>query len=185
MNNNKAKLSAEALLSVLDQQDCGVITVNEAGLITQINTTAERLTGWSESEALHQNIGHVYGANFGDTGRTQALTQHILEGSGTGSSSTLVELTSLSGKKHMVKHAAMPLFDETSSPTGAILSFRDVTTSLELEEKLTHSKNTLQSIIDNFPLPMGAENRDGQLVIINQAFTDILGRTKESCLGQD
>jgi len=169
---------------VLDQQGCGIIAINAAGIITQMNARAEKLTGWSESEALQQDIGLVYGANFGNATKRSPLTQHILENSNASASSAPVELTSLSGKKYMVNHAAMPLFNEQSQLTGVVLSFRDITSSLELEEQLANSNNTLQSIIDDFPLPMGATNLSGQLTLVNEAFAELLGRSKESCLGQ-
>jgi len=184
LKNNKPKLSSEALLSVLDQQGCGIIAINAAGIITQMNARAEKLTGWSESEALQQDIGLVYGANFGNATKSSPLTQHILESSNASAPSAPIELTSLSGKKYMVNHAAMPLFDEQSQLTGVALSFRDITNSLELEEQLANSNNTLQSIIDNFPLPMGITNLNGQLTLVNEAFAELLGRSKESCLGQ-
>ena len=182
MKNNKPELTIEALLSVLDKQSCCVITINTAGIITQMNTRAEELTGWSEREALQQDIGLVYGANFGSATKGRPLTQYILES--TSAPSIPIELTSLSGKKYIVKHSAIPLFNEQSQLTGVVLNFRDITSSIELEDQLASSRNALQSIIDSFPLPAGATNLNGQLIIVNEVFAELLGRTKESCLGQ-
>lgn len=149
-----------------------------------MNARAEELTGWSEREALYQDIGLVYGANFGTAAKGRPLTQHILESASTSVPSAPITLTSLSGKKYIVNHSAIPLFDQESQLTGVVLNFRDITSSFELEDQLTRSRNTLQSIIDSFPLPAGATNLNGQLVIVNEVFAELLGRTKESCLGQ-
>ncbi|MBL4606647.1 MAG: PAS domain S-box protein [Pseudomonadales bacterium] len=179
MKNNKSKISAETLLAILDQQDCGLIQVDKQGLITHINATAQKLTGWPEEEALSEHINTVYNASADD----RSLVQSVLETSEASAPLAPQKLIALSGKKYIIKHSVTPLFDD-SSLNGALLSFRDVSKRYELEERLRSSHNTQQSIIDNYPLPIGIKDLNGKLVVANEACAKFFGRSIEKLIGQ-
>jgi PAS domain S-box-containing protein len=114
----------------------GVITTDLSGTILLINSVAETLTGWTQSEAVRQPLEAVF-RNFQPETREPcdnsfaALTRRAAS-LGTGRSSILVarDLT-----ERPIEESAAPLRDPEGRTIGMVLAFRDITDALRIQEE--------------------------------------------------
>ena len=117
--------------AVLDQLTVGLITADTAGMVTMINACGQSLTGWSEREALGQNVAQVL-MMPGAAGKV-STTANVLEAALHGQEDSGVEgtacLVSKSGRETWVQHQASPVRDERRQVVGASLVFWPVAVS--------------------------------------------------------
>ena len=122
----KAKAEHHWLIDSLDTIGDAVIATNPQGQINFINQTAALLTGWSQAEALGQDVAAIFHIIHDKTGLplenpiTKALREGLLEG---------VEGETLLIDKAGVgwpidKHAA-PIRDKTGQIVEVVLVFRN------------------------------------------------------------
>ena len=116
-----------------------VITTDPAGMITYLNPTAERLTGWRTSEALGQPLGTVLtliseatrqpiediAARCLHEGRAVDLADGVL-------------LLRRDGTEVAIEDSAAPLRDRHGATIGVVLVFHDVTERRRAARKLSH-----------------------------------------------
>ena len=123
LKEEKERLKA-TLLSVGD----GVIATDESGRIEIINAIAQRLTGWSESEARGRPFEQVYNTVDAETWERQANSVRRVLHSGItlGLMNHTILLTKDGDAKHVADSAA-PIKNEQGQVSGAVLVFRDVT----------------------------------------------------------
>ena len=114
----------QTLISIGD----GVMVVDKDGRVEMLNGIAERLTGWSLSEAVGIPYGQVFVlegergapplkdciAEVFTSGKIQEMENHI----------TLVSRT---GARHVLEDSAAPIRDDSGATVGVVLVFRDVT----------------------------------------------------------
>ncbi len=105
----------------------GVITTNEAGLVTGMNQIAEALTGWTQEEAAGRPFTEVFplreegtGEPIGDITRKVLETGCVMEFAGN------MELTCRSGSVIPVADSAAPIRTEDGQIRGVVMVFRDV-----------------------------------------------------------
>lgn len=124
---------AEATLSGLAE---GVITVNLQGDIEYLNPAAERMTGWRLPDARGQPLRNVYRLleldsrvplkHPANTPVNQPMTcadaSHLL--------------VAHDNREYEVEDLASPIHDSDGNLAGAVLVFRDVTSSQEMSRKL-------------------------------------------------
>ncbi len=115
----------------------GVMVMNRQGHIEMLNTIAERLTGWTQEQAVGRHykavfvLSHEYeGSEIMDPIAAALETDAIHE---MGNSAVL---TSKEGKKFYVEDSAAPIRDENGQTVGAVLVFRDVTDKKEQRQKI-------------------------------------------------
>lgn len=123
LKEEKERLKA-TLLSVGD----GVIATNQRGRIEIINEVAQRLTGWSEEEALGRPFDQVFVTVDHDTWEKQddLLRRVLHSGIAVGLTNHTV-LLDKDGKARHIADSAAPIKDDQGLVSGAVLVFRDVT----------------------------------------------------------
>ncbi len=124
----------------------GVITTDTEGRVLLMNTVAEKLTGWPQSEAQGRplpEIFHIVHEKTGEpldnpaskvmkTGLTVELTNHTI-------------LIDRKGKKHHIADSGAPIRNMADKTIGVVLVFRDVTEKLRTEQELLKVKK-LESV---------------------------------------
>ncbi|MDP3426303.1 MAG: PAS domain S-box protein, partial [Humidesulfovibrio sp.] len=60
----------------------------------------------------------------------------------------------------------------------------DVTRQRQAEEQVAESQRFLQTVINTLPTPFVCKDADGRYLLVNQAFTQLYGLTKEQVLGR-
>jgi len=106
----------------------GVLTSNREGRVSFLNPVAERLTGWSNAEALGRPVGEILSLVREDTGEPVANPVDLCRAEGRVvdmSSHTL--LVNRAGEQLAIEDSAAPIRDRDGNLAGVVLVFHDVT----------------------------------------------------------
>ena len=121
------------LASIVDSLGDAVIGSDAQGLITSWNPAAERLLGWTESEALGQNIDIVIPRAQRQAG--EDIRESVARGEGTSTHETVRQRKD--GSLVDVALTASPL-TQGESVEGVIAILRDITERRRIEAALRH-----------------------------------------------
>lgn len=208
---NDLQRSKNKLSMTLDSIGDGVIVTDAAERIIRLNPQAEKLTGWSEEDALGRafhEVFHIVNANTGEpvpdpvhnamkTGRTQNLARDTV-------------LIARDGKKRHITDSAAPIRDLKDRIFSVIMVFSDVTERTAAEEKARYQsfhdgltglhnrvymEDEMERLDTERQLPIGIIMVDSNgLKLVNDAFgheagDEVLRETAEilklSCRGED
>ena len=106
----------------------GMITTDAYGKVAWMNPTAERMTGWSTSNAVGRSLTTVF--QTVDEKTLAAADNPVagcLAGGKTTESARPILLVSQNGRNYGVEHSAAPICDKRGELLGSVLVFRDVT----------------------------------------------------------
>ena len=168
----------------------GVVTVDEAGVVTSMNPVAESLTGWTAEEALTHPVGEVL----------VALSEESLEpvenpaerglrgGAPPGPEARLV-LRSREGKTTPFEPVASLIKDDAGTVFGAVLVLRDISERRRSEAELaallrdlqrsnadlTDEKALLSALFEANPAPVFVVDARSRVLMANQAVTRRFG----------
>ena len=118
---------AERLRTTLASIGDGVITTDADGNITNMNVVAESLTGWTNEDAVGQELNRVFRIVNEDTREEvenparKALREGVIIGLG-----NHTVLVSKDGTERPIDDSAAPIRTESGDVTGCVLVFRDV-----------------------------------------------------------
>ena len=119
----------------------GVIATDTSGAVTFLNRAAERLTGWSQHEALGRKLSSVFALVDERTkSPIEDPTEAVLR---TGAPASLPEgvvLVSRGGERRLIADSAAPIKDADARTIGIIVVFRDVAEKRRLEEEIRKSQ---------------------------------------------
>ncbi len=144
--------SRERLLTTLRSIGDGVIVTDPRGRIERLNPFAERLTGWSESEARGRHLLDVFHIVNTET-RLPAenpVERAIREGRvvGLANHTTLI---SRDGREYQIADSAAPIRLPDGELIGVVLVFQDVTGEYRLRRELARSHDRLQRFAGALP----------------------------------
>jgi PAS domain S-box-containing protein len=137
----RLKESEDKLKVTFDSIGDAVITTDVKGIITKMNPSAEKLTGWRESDALGKDLDTVFkiiNAKTGDkafnpvskvidTGEICGLANHTV-------------LIAKDGSRKQIADSAAPIRSRNKKIIGVVLVFRDVSEEYERREELWKSQ---------------------------------------------
>jgi len=133
----KLKASEEWFSTTLKSIGDAVITTDTKGSVVFINPIAEKLTGWSQKEAMGQDIKKVFQiTNDNETKWVEDPVGMVLN---TGEAIFLTNNTLLiakDGKKIPIDDSAAPIRDDRGNLNGVVLVFRDIAEKKHMEEQL-------------------------------------------------
>lgn len=117
----------------------GVLSTDVSCKVTYLNMQAERMTGWTREEARGRPIAEVL---------------HIIDGETRDPARNPVEMVIANGKNMAlyarsvlvrrdgheipVEDSAAPIFDKASAITGAVVTFRDVSETRAMADRMAH-----------------------------------------------
>lgn len=144
------RATAENLAVTLHSIGDAVLVTDERGRITRMNPVAERLTGWSQAEALGRAVGEVFQIVNEDTrqparvpvddvlatGEVQGLANHTL-------------LISRDGTERGIDDSAAPMRDPGGSIRGVVLVFRDVSVERAAQRALRASEARYRTLFES------------------------------------
>jgi len=173
---------AELLQITLGNIGDGVITTNERGQITHMNSLAAHLTGWDCDEAVGQPLEKVLALI--DANSRQPLAK---SSQATGAP---VLLTHRHGGEHWIETTIATL-PAKSGPAGHVIAFRDITARRHAELEAETSLKKAQLVADGVPSLISYVSKDLRYQLTNQTYEtwfkrsrqEINGRTMEDLLG--
>ena len=171
--------SQERLTSTLRCIADGVIATDDQDRVTNLNTVAEKLTGWSAQEALGRPVTEVFQIVYP---QTRVATQRPLErvfdeGDGAGQASDAV-LISREGTEYQVAENCAPIRDGRGQIVGAVLVFRDVTEEQRLRGSLKDREERFRTLYDSNTDAIVLADESG-FVACNRATLSIFGCPSE------
>jgi diguanylate cyclase (GGDEF)-like protein/PAS domain S-box-containing protein len=132
----------ERLRVTLESIGDGVICADAEEKIIFMNPVAEHMTGWGESEAMGRTLAEVFVAKSEATGEPAAdPVAACLQNSSICTINDDVVLASRDGIGRGVSGTASPVRTEEGHTIGAVLVFKDITETQELQRALAHSAN--------------------------------------------
>ena len=140
--NSALEAEKKQLAITLKSIGDGVISIDASGDVTFINPVAQRLTGFSEKEALSKPIESVM--DLRDTATDEALLNpalYTLEVKRPVAMSYGAILISRHGQRFRVEDTASPIIDDDGTLKGAVIVFQDVSEAVEMAVKMTHLTN--------------------------------------------
>ena len=142
---NALRTSEESLATTLHSIGDAVVATNIAGLITRMNPSAERLTGWPMADALDRPLTEIFRTIHAQT-RVPSLDplQTVLA---QGEVAGLAEHTLLlarDGQEYRIDESAAPIHDASGQIIGMVLVFSDVTELYRAEKDKAEIQAQLQ-----------------------------------------
>lgn len=135
------RLSEENLNITLMSIGEAVIATDAAGLITRMNPTAERLTGWPVAEARGRPLAEVFRI-FNARTREPALdpVKQVIEKGGLMTPSNQIGMYSRDGQEFQISNSGAPIRDQAGQIVGAVVVFSDVTEKYRTQAALQESE---------------------------------------------
>jgi PAS domain S-box-containing protein len=128
----------ERLKVTLQSIGDGVITTDPGGRITLINPVGEKLTGYTETEALGKPLQEVFTIIDSEADPLQNSPVHR----GIDSDKTIgltrdTVMIGRDGSKCIIAHSAAPILDTRRRTIGSVLVFRDISESRRMEKEIS------------------------------------------------
>lgn len=141
MDLRQANLNLEHTLARLDEHSrymgvvmanvsTGVISIDQVGLVTMMNSRAEQLLGISSSKAVGLSFAEVLGAQYRTSFKDvlESLQRHKMQ-----SLTKEVHLAKPQGGQIPLQVTVSLLFDESQSDVGKVITFEDLTPVLRAQ----------------------------------------------------
>jgi len=125
--------------AMLDSIGDAVLSTDLAGNITYLNPVAERMTGWSASEALGRPLQEVLRIIDADSREPvrNPLAMATAEDATFGLSANCL-LIRRDGRESAIEDTAAPVHDRHGQVTGAVIVFHDVGAARALSLRMSH-----------------------------------------------
>jgi PAS domain S-box-containing protein len=158
-----------------------VISTDAKGRVVYLNGVAEALTGWSQAEAAGRplsDVFHIINEHTRQPAENPAL-RTLREGG-------VVELANHSvliardGTERPIDDSAAPMLDESGTPVGAVLVFRDVTERRRADEVQAR----LAAIIESSQDAIISKTLDSVIRTWNTGAERLFGYRAEEAIGQ-
>jgi len=175
----------EQNLSVtLDSIGDAVITTDESGVVTRMNSVAEQLTGWNFPEAKGLSLKTIFPIVNAST--RKSIENPIEKVIATGEVVFLSNHTTLiakDGTEYQIADSAAPIRNGEKI-LGMILVFNDVTAQYQLRQAAEKNKRNLQAIMDHSPAVIYVKDLNGKYRFVNQQFENVFSISRNSIIGK-
>jgi|GEM_PF-1622238 len=174
--------SEEHLAATLRSIGDGVVGVDHRGHVTQLNTMAKTLTGWSVEQARGRPIDEVFSIINGNTRKpVKTPVEKSLKGEVIVGLPKDTVLVARDGKEYHIAHSCAPIRNSDNRVVGAVLAFRDVTTEYEARERIRQSEAFQRALTESSPDCIFVLSREGTVISVNhtpagQIPQDVVGK---------
>ena len=154
----------------------GVISMDEFGRIRHMNPVAERLTGWSETEAQDKLLSEVFHIIHEKT--RKALIdpgERVLQKGGIVKLPDDALLIARDGTEHPIADSAAPINGKRGKLVGIVLVFSDVADERAARRALRESERRYRNFFMEDITGDFISAPEGELLDCNPAFVRILG----------
>jgi PAS domain S-box-containing protein len=174
---SEAEVSTQAAL--LDEIDVAVISTGMRGEVTQWNSGAEHLYGWTRAEALGRDSAELVVAAGGDT--LDAMLDELRR-DGRWDGNLLARRKDSSTFPANVRSRVV--LDKRGKPAGRIGVSVDMTKQVESERALLAARNYLRAVTDCMGEGLCTIDPGGRLIYMNAAAEKLLGWSTEELCGR-
>jgi PAS domain S-box-containing protein len=163
-----------------------VISVDVGGRVRRMNPAAERLTGWSESNATGKNLKEVFRIFNEETGRSvESPVQRVLrEGVVVGLANHTL-LIARDGTERPIADSGAPIRDKAGLLKGVVLVFRDQSKERAAQKALAQSEERYRSLVENLEMGILCVGPSELVTFANPAAQKIFGVGKGDLAGRN
>ena len=139
----------------------GVIVTDPQGIVTFINSIAQSLTGWSETEALAKPLEPVFQVIDERTGKAienpvaQVIQTNVVVKPG-----NHALLVTRDNQRVPIDHSAAPMRDDNGKLIGVVLVLRDITERRRNEEAIRQSEERFRVALKDSPVVVFNQDRE-------------------------
>jgi two-component system, sensor histidine kinase len=152
----------------------GVISVSLEGIITIFNGAAEKLTGYTQSEALGKHLDDIFVLIDKDGCKAESPFKIALDLDASIGLKDCTMMVCKNGLKKYVSANSAPIKNNNLT-IGVAIVFRDITRIRQLQDKLEKSINFYTTLFENFPTFIWMAGCDGKLTYLNRRYLDYTG----------
>ncbi len=157
----------------------GVIATDLLGQITFVNQVAERLTGWSATEALGRSLAEVFKIATPEGEALKILPTGVKPGPRT------MVLTRRDGLPEMVEDHTAPIREADGTLAGIVVSFHQLAVSLEGGTLAAPAPwQQLSGLVQSIADPMVALDAGWKLTYLNPQAAAVLQAPREELVGR-
>jgi PAS domain S-box-containing protein len=169
------------LQGIFDTAVDGIITIDEAGIITSANQATSRLFGYQPGELIGQNVSMLMPSSY-----RQEHDGYLSRYRGTGQRQIIGIGREVQGMRK--DGSVFPLdlsVGETVLAGGRLFTgiVRDVTERRLAEDRLRASENRFRATFDQAAVGIAHVTLDGRWLRLNQRYCEILGYSPAEALG--
>jgi PAS domain S-box-containing protein len=181
----QARAQHDLLQITLGSIGDAVITTDLEGRVVDLNRVAESLTGWSREAASGQPLDAVFRTVHETTReRVESPVARVLRGDVEVGLASHTVLISKDGTERPIDDRAAPIQDADGNVAGCVLVFRDVTERRAAELALRRNERELSDFFENASVGLHSVGPDGTVLRVNSAELELLGYTREECVGR-
>jgi PAS domain S-box-containing protein len=176
----QAEQERTRLAAIVESAEDGIASCTLDGIITSWNHGAEKLFGYRADEAIGQSVTMVRPPER--ITDIDGLVEEVRRGNSIEGHET--ERITKDGRRIRVSLSISPIRDVNGSIVGIGSILRDVTALRETEAALRESETRFRGVWENTRDAMALSDREGIILAINPAYTDLYGFAPEAIVGQ-
>jgi len=167
------KAAAEALFLekeraqvTLDSIGDAVVSIDIHGNVTYLNSVAEKMVGWTRTEAIGRSLGAVFRIVDGATREPplrHPMEQAMKENQPVGLAANSL-LLRRDGVAIAIEDSAAPIHGRNGDVIGAVMVFHDVSASREVMTRMSHLAH--HDFLTDLPNPMLLDDRISQAIAL-------------------
>lgn len=182
---NETLASREELSITLMSIGDGVITTDHKGIVTRMNTVAEKLTGFNFDNSKGKHLNEIFQIVDAETNLPMDCpVDKVLKYNRVIDLSNHTILLSNDGQKYHISDSAAPIIDKNGTTKGVILVFSDVSEKYQTQHDLDQERTLLRSVIDALPFSLYIKDIDGRKVLINKTEEKYIGKPLAEIIGK-
>lgn len=162
-----------------------VIATDRSGCVEMMNPVAERLTGWSEAEAVGKPLETIFHIINEETRQPveNPVARVLREGVVVGLANHTL-LIARDGREYAIADAGSPIFDADGKITGVVLVFRDQTAERTAQRTLQEARRFAESIVETLREPLLVLDEKLEVVSANRSFYRLFRVRPEETIGK-
>jgi PAS domain S-box-containing protein len=171
------KKSEQNLSITLHSIGDAVIATDPSGRVTEMNPTAERLSGWTLADARGQPLAEVFRIVNADTRETvQDPVQLVMAHGRVVGLANHTVLLARDGREYQIADSAAPILNAAGIIVGVVLVFSDITEQYRSEKALRDSESRFRTMFEhNDSVMLLIAPDSGEIVDTNEAAARFYG----------
>ena len=162
-------LDCKILAATFNSIGDAVIATDNRAHVTRLNLAAEKLIGWTQTEAVGRPVDEIFYIINAET--RQPVISPVLQTLALGVIQYLPKhslLVSRDGREHAIGDSCAPIINHNNTVDGAVIIFRDISEQDAVQTALIKSEELFRATFENASVGIAHVGCDGQLLRINQ-----------------